>query len=173
MRKYRSSVICSHLLFFLMQKCINLTLETPLWNLAGWKCWQNYMNLSSASKYYVALIPDQHSYSKTLWHAVLDLFVLKSLCDFQQTSVHECSVLSTEGEREKRFPKPELEIRFTPLKPDRLKVIRPGDDESVTVKIKRTARKRKSAEIEVCVDAHRIRKMFSLYVFFRVVITCL
>ncbi|MCI4384168.1 hypothetical protein PGIGA_G00035750 [Pangasianodon gigas] len=91
---------------------------------------------------------------------VLNLFVLKSLCDdFQQTSVHESSVLSTEGEREKRFPKPELEISFTPLKPDRLNIRRPGDDESVTVKIKRTARKRKSAEIESSVESENRKNM--------------
>ncbi|XP_060795753.1 kinesin-like protein KIF20B isoform X2 [Neoarius graeffei] len=75
------------------------------------------------------------------------------------TSVHECSVLSTEGEREKRFPKPELEIRFTPLKPDRLNVCRPGDDESITVKIKRTARKRKSAEIENSIESENRKNM--------------
>ncbi|XP_034165332.2 kinesin-like protein KIF20B isoform X1 [Pangasianodon hypophthalmus] len=76
-----------------------------------------------------------------------------------QTSVHESSVLSTEGEREKRFPKPELEISFTPLKPDRLNIRRPGDDESVTVKIKRTARKRKSAEIENSVESENRKNM--------------
>ncbi|XP_053495871.1 kinesin-like protein KIF20B isoform X3 [Ictalurus furcatus] len=76
-----------------------------------------------------------------------------------QTSVHEASVLSTESEREKRFPKPELEISFTPLKPDRLNVRRPGDDESVTVKIKRTARKRKSAEMENSVESENRKNM--------------
>ncbi|XP_060716760.1 kinesin-like protein KIF20A isoform X1 [Tachysurus vachellii] len=63
-----------------------------------------------------------------------------------QPSVHETSVLSTMDEKEKRFPKPEVEISFSPLKPDRLNICRPGDDETVTVKIKRTARKRKSVE---------------------------
>ncbi|XP_047673502.1 kinesin-like protein KIF20A isoform X2 [Tachysurus fulvidraco] len=63
-----------------------------------------------------------------------------------QTSVHETSVLSTMDEKEKRFPKPEVEISFSPLKPDRLNICRPGDDEPVTVKIKRTARKRKTVE---------------------------
>lgn len=109
-----------------------------------------------------------HILRHTLTHAVPDLFVLKSLCDcFQQTSVHESSVLSTDSEREKRFPKPELEISFTPLKPDRLNVRKPGDDQSVTVKLKRTGRKRKSAEIEVCVS------VFSLEIVFPVVSTCM
>ncbi|XP_017339812.1 kinesin-like protein KIF20B isoform X3 [Ictalurus punctatus] len=75
------------------------------------------------------------------------------------TSVHEASVLSTKSEREKRFPKPELEISFTPLKPDRLNIRRPGDDESVTVKIKRTARKRKSAEMENSVESENRKNM--------------
>lgn len=89
----------------------------------------------------------------------MQCWICLSLCgDFQQTSAHESSVLSTKSEKDKRFPKPELEISFTPLKPDRLNVRRPGDDESVTVKIKRTARKRKSAEIKVCVRGHKIRK---------------
>ncbi|XP_053367370.1 kinesin-like protein KIF20B isoform X2 [Clarias gariepinus] len=76
-----------------------------------------------------------------------------------QTSVHESSVVSTEGEREKRFPKPELEISFTPLKPDRMKVRRPGDNEAVTVKITRTARKRKSVEIENGVESENRKNM--------------
>ncbi|XP_046710698.1 kinesin-like protein KIF20B isoform X2 [Silurus meridionalis] len=74
-------------------------------------------------------------------------------------SVHESSVLSTESEKEKRFPKPELEISFTPLKPDRLNVRRPGDEESVTVKIKRTARKRKSTEIENLLESENRKNM--------------
>ncbi|XP_046710696.1 kinesin-like protein KIF20B isoform X1 [Silurus meridionalis] len=76
-----------------------------------------------------------------------------------QPSVHESSVLSTESEKEKRFPKPELEISFTPLKPDRLNVRRPGDEESVTVKIKRTARKRKSTEIENLLESENRKNM--------------
>ncbi|KAL7869066.1 hypothetical protein AOLI_G00130540 [Acnodon oligacanthus] len=70
------------------------------------------------------------------------------------------SVLSMESEREdKRFPKPQLEISFTPLKPDRVNVRRPGDEESVTVKIRRTARKRKSAEMEKSVESENRRNL--------------
>ncbi|KAK3559427.1 hypothetical protein QTP86_013498 [Hemibagrus guttatus] len=76
-----------------------------------------------------------------------------------QTSVHQSSVLSIMGEKEKRFPKPEVEISFTPLKPDRLNVRRPGDDEPVTIKIKRTARKRKSAEIENALESENRKNM--------------
>ncbi|XP_076142338.1 kinesin-like protein KIF20B isoform X2 [Alosa pseudoharengus] len=63
-------------------------------------------------------------------------------------SVLESSQISTETGRRSRFPRPELEISFSPLQPDRLALRRQGDDEAVTVKIKRSARKRKSTDIE-------------------------
>ncbi|XP_041920718.1 kinesin-like protein KIF20B isoform X2 [Alosa sapidissima] len=63
-------------------------------------------------------------------------------------SVLESSEISTETGRRSRFPRPELEISFSPLQPDRLALRRQGDDEAVTVKIKRSARKRKSTDIE-------------------------
>ncbi|TRY89392.1 hypothetical protein DNTS_024128, partial [Danionella cerebrum] len=52
------------------------------------------------------------------------------------------------GVLEQRFPKPELEISFTPLKPNLLNVRKPGEEESVTIKLRRSARKRKSHRIE-------------------------
>ncbi|KAI4892352.1 hypothetical protein NFI96_018664 [Prochilodus magdalenae] len=76
------------------------------------------------------------------------------------TAAQDSSVLSTDTEREdKRFPKPQLEISFTPLKPDRVNVRRPGDEESVTVKIRRTARKRKSAEMEKSVESENRKNL--------------
>ncbi|XP_062859907.1 kinesin-like protein KIF20B [Trichomycterus rosablanca] len=75
------------------------------------------------------------------------------------TTVQNSSILSTDSERDKRFPKPELEITFTPLKPNHLNVRRPGNEESVTVKIKRTGRKRKSAEIENSVESENSKNM--------------
>lgn len=60
----KTSGFSNSVFIFLLHKCVNLTLEIPVWNLADWKYWQDYVNLSSANKYYVALIPDQHSYSK-------------------------------------------------------------------------------------------------------------
>lgn len=65
-------------------------------------------------------------------------------------AVLDASVLSTKSLREERFPKPELEISFTPLKPDRVNVRKPGEEGSVTIKLRRTARKRKSPELQVC-----------------------
>ncbi|XP_027862783.1 kinesin-like protein KIF20B isoform X26 [Xiphophorus couchianus] len=63
-------------------------------------------------------------------------------------SVLESSEVSTETGRTSRFPRPELEISFSPLQPNRLALRRQGDDSAVTVKISRTGRKRKSGEME-------------------------
>nr|XP_045009561.1 kinesin-like protein KIF20B isoform X3 [Jaculus jaculus] len=57
-----------------------------------------------------------------------------------------CEV-STENVQSTRFPKPELEIQFTPLRPNKMSVKRPGCATPVTVKISK-ARKRKSNEME-------------------------
>ncbi|XP_036294415.1 kinesin-like protein KIF20B isoform X9 [Pipistrellus kuhlii] len=57
-----------------------------------------------------------------------------------------CEV-STENNQTTRFPKPELEIQFTPLKPNRMAVKHPGCTLPVTVKISKS-RKRKSNEME-------------------------
>ncbi len=61
--------------------------------------------------------------------------------------VLDSSEISTETGRRSRFPRPELEISFSPLKPDRFALKRQGED-SVTVKISRPTRKRKSGEME-------------------------
>ncbi|CAO2585274.1 Kinesin-like protein KIF20B [Lemmus lemmus] len=57
-----------------------------------------------------------------------------------------CEV-STENVQSTRFPKPELEIQFTPLQPNRMAVKHPGCATPVTIKIPK-ARKRKSNEME-------------------------
>ncbi|XP_051579495.1 kinesin-like protein KIF20B isoform X2 [Myxocyprinus asiaticus] len=62
--------------------------------------------------------------------------------------VLDSSEISTETGRRSRFPRPELEISFSPLKPDQFALKRQGEDSSVTVKISRHARKRKSGEME-------------------------
>ncbi|XP_061546729.1 kinesin-like protein KIF20B isoform X3 [Phycodurus eques] len=63
-------------------------------------------------------------------------------------SVLESSQISTENGRAERFPQPELEISFSPLRPDRVALRRPGEPGAVTVKITRSARKRTSAEMD-------------------------
>ncbi|XP_041646285.1 kinesin-like protein KIF20B [Cheilinus undulatus] len=63
-------------------------------------------------------------------------------------SVLESSEISTENGRTSRFPRPELEISFSPLQPNRMALRRQGEENAVTVKITRSARKRKSGEME-------------------------
>uniref|UniRef100_A0A3P9IH86 Kinesin family member 20Ba n=1 Tax=Oryzias latipes TaxID=8090 RepID=A0A3P9IH86_ORYLA len=63
-------------------------------------------------------------------------------------SVLDSSEISTENGRSSRFPRPELEISFSPLQPNRMALRRQGEESAVTVKITRTARKRKSGEME-------------------------
>ncbi|CAL8297938.1 unnamed protein product [Merluccius merluccius] len=63
-------------------------------------------------------------------------------------SVLESSQISTENGRRSRFPKPEMEISFSPLQPNRLALRRQGETDSVTVKITRPARKRTSTELQ-------------------------
>ncbi|GAB1302353.1 Kinesin-like protein KIF20B [Apodemus speciosus] len=57
-----------------------------------------------------------------------------------------CDV-STENVQSTRFPKPELEIQFTPLQPNKMAVKHPGCATPVTIKIPK-ARKRKSGDVE-------------------------
>ena len=65
----------------------------------------------------------------------------------------DSSQISTENGRTSRFPKPELEISFSPLQPNRMALRRQGQDE-VTVKITRSARKRKSTEPDKVLVSH-------------------
>ncbi|XP_034040947.1 kinesin-like protein KIF20B [Thalassophryne amazonica] len=62
-------------------------------------------------------------------------------------SVLDASEISTENGRTSRFPQPEMEISFSPLQPNRMALRRQGEDSSVTVKLNRPSRKRKSAEL--------------------------
>ncbi|XP_056624550.1 kinesin-like protein KIF20B isoform X2 [Triplophysa dalaica] len=71
--------------------------------------------------------------------------------------VLDSSVISTETGRRSRFPRPEMEISFSPLQPDRFDLKRQGEDSAVTVKIPRT-RKRKSGEmVKDGVESENIR----------------
>ncbi|XP_067368029.1 kinesin-like protein KIF20B isoform X4 [Channa argus] len=63
-------------------------------------------------------------------------------------SVLDSSEISTENGKTSRFPQPELEISFSPLQPNRMALRRQGEENTVTVKITRSARKRKSGEME-------------------------
>ncbi|XP_031246011.1 kinesin-like protein KIF20B isoform X2 [Mastomys coucha] len=71
-----------------------------------------------------------------------------------------CEV-STENVQSTRFPKPELEIQFTPLQPNKMAVKHPGCATPVTIKIPK-ARKRKSGEVEEVFLCPSSKKTYSL-----------
>ncbi|XP_075113777.1 kinesin-like protein KIF20B [Leptodactylus fuscus] len=72
--------------------------------------------------------------------------------------VLDSSMISTENGRTSRFPKPQMEIRLSPLKPNKMEVKHHGDDSPVTVKISRPSRKRKSTDMEQDVVKSENRK---------------
>uniref|UniRef100_A0A8C4VZR5 Kinesin family member 20B n=1 Tax=Gopherus evgoodei TaxID=1825980 RepID=A0A8C4VZR5_9SAUR len=68
-------------------------------------------------------------------------------CDHSDT-VLDSSEVSTENGKGSRFPKPEMEIQFTPLHPNKMEVKHQGSASPVTVKMPKTRRKRKSNELD-------------------------
>ncbi|NWI19085.1 KI20B protein, partial [Crypturellus soui] len=62
--------------------------------------------------------------------------------------VLDSSEVSTENGRTSRFPKPEMEIQFTPLQPNKIEVKHQGNTLPVTVKMLNPRRKRKSEEMD-------------------------
>ncbi|KFQ77663.1 Kinesin-like KIF20B [Phaethon lepturus] len=62
--------------------------------------------------------------------------------------VLDSSEVSTENGKTSRFPKPEMEIQFTPLQPNRMEVKHQGSTLPVTVKMLKPRKKRKSEEMD-------------------------
>ncbi|NXW92385.1 KI20B protein, partial [Alopecoenas beccarii] len=56
--------------------------------------------------------------------------------------------VSTENGKTSRFPKPEMEIQFTPLQPNKMEVKHEGSTLPVTVKMLKPRKKRKSEEMD-------------------------
>ncbi|NWW73155.1 KI20B protein, partial [Climacteris rufus] len=61
--------------------------------------------------------------------------------------VLDSTEVSTEDGKTSRFPKPEMEIQFTPLQPNKMEVKHQGSPLPVTVKMLKPRRKRKSVEM--------------------------
>ncbi|XP_064286890.1 kinesin-like protein KIF20B isoform X2 [Passer domesticus] len=61
--------------------------------------------------------------------------------------VLDSTEVSTEEGKTSRFPKPEMEIQFTPLQPHKMEVKHQGSTSPVTVKMLKPRRKRKSVEM--------------------------
>ncbi|KFP07175.1 Kinesin-like KIF20B, partial [Calypte anna] len=62
--------------------------------------------------------------------------------------VLDSSEVSTENGKTSRFPKPEMEIQFTPLQPNQVEVKHQGSTLPVTVRMPRQRQKRKSEEMD-------------------------
>ncbi|XP_061315169.1 kinesin-like protein KIF20B isoform X1 [Pezoporus flaviventris] len=62
--------------------------------------------------------------------------------------VLDSSEVSTENGKTDRFPKPEMEIQFTPLQPSKMEVKHQGSSIPVTVKMLKPRKKRKSEEMD-------------------------
>ncbi|NWX79414.1 KI20B protein, partial [Alca torda] len=62
--------------------------------------------------------------------------------------VLDSSEVSTENGKTGRFPKPEMEIQFTPLQPNKIEVKHQGSTLPVTVKMLKPRKKRKSEEMD-------------------------
>jgi len=61
--------------------------------------------------------------------------------------VLDSSEVSTENGKTSRFPKPEMEIQFTPLEPNKMEVKHQGSALPVRVKMPKSRKKRKSEEV--------------------------
>ncbi|NWR50533.1 KI20B protein, partial [Regulus satrapa] len=61
--------------------------------------------------------------------------------------VLDSTEVSTDDGKTSRFPKPEMEIQFTPLQPHKMEVKHQGSTSPVTVKMLKPRRKRKSVEM--------------------------
>ncbi|NXN29625.1 KI20B protein, partial [Nycticryphes semicollaris] len=70
-----------------------------------------------------------------------------SLQDHSEIVLDSCEV-STENGETSRFPKPEMEIQFTPLQPNKVEVKHQGSTSPVTVKMIKPRKKRKSEEMD-------------------------
>ncbi|KAM6415537.1 kinesin-like protein KIF20B [Rhynochetos jubatus] len=71
-----------------------------------------------------------------------------SLSEDYSAIVLDSSEVSTESGKTSRFPKPEMEIQFTPLQPNKMEVKHQGSPLPVTVKMLKPRKKRKSEEMD-------------------------
>ncbi|XP_043569080.1 kinesin-like protein KIF20B [Chiloscyllium plagiosum] len=72
-------------------------------------------------------------------------------------TVLDSSEVSTEnGEKTSRFPKPQLEIQFTPLQPNKISV-KESSGNLITMKVPKSTRKRKSSALEEKIDCENLK----------------
>uniref|UniRef100_A0A670HN26 Kinesin family member 20B n=1 Tax=Podarcis muralis TaxID=64176 RepID=A0A670HN26_PODMU len=89
---------------------------------------------------------------------------MDNLCDYKldqsDTILDSCEV-SSESSQASRFPKPEMEIQFTPLQPNKMEVKHQGSSATVTIKVPK-ARKRKSSAMDETAPDGSPRKDYPL-----------
>ncbi|XP_048362553.1 kinesin-like protein KIF20B isoform X2 [Sphaerodactylus townsendi] len=71
---------------------------------------------------------------------------VEDIQDQSEIILDSCEV-SSENDKASRFPKPEMEIHFTPLQPNKMEVKHQGSPSTVTIKVPK-ARKRKSSAMD-------------------------
>ncbi|XP_074713547.1 kinesin-like protein KIF20B [Strix uralensis] len=76
--------------------------------------------------------------------------------------VLDSSEVSTESGNTSRFPKPEMEIQFTPLEPDKMEVKHQGSTLPATVKVLKPRKKRTSEERDEMSSTQKKRKEYPL-----------
>ncbi|KAH0623595.1 hypothetical protein JD844_006518 [Phrynosoma platyrhinos] len=74
-------------------------------------------------------------------------YIILLLPQDQSDSILDSCEVSSENNQTSRFPKPEMEIQFTPLQPNKMEVKHQGSPSSVTIKVPK-ARKRKSSALD-------------------------
>ncbi|XP_033005127.1 kinesin-like protein KIF20B [Lacerta agilis] len=99
----------------------------------------NIRRVSSEKSTTMSPIPKEEAESK-----------MDNLCDYKldqsDTILDSCEV-SSESSQASRFPKPEMEIQFTPLQPNKIEVKHQGNSATVTIKVP-NVRKRKSSAMD-------------------------
>ncbi|XP_015283747.1 PREDICTED: kinesin-like protein KIF20B [Gekko japonicus] len=81
---------------------------------------------------------------------------VEDIQDQSEIILDSCEV-SSENDVTSRFPKPEMEIHFTPLQPNKMEVKHQGSPSSVTIKVPK-ARKRKSSTMDESSILSSLRK---------------
>ncbi|NXV00844.1 KI20B protein, partial [Cettia cetti] len=87
------------------------------------------------------------SVNKEVFSLKLVLLQLLGLLQDHSEIVLDSTEVSTEDGKTSRFPKPEMEIQFTPLQPHKMEVKHQGSTSPVTVKMLKPRRKRKSVDM--------------------------
>ncbi|NWI42810.1 KI20B protein, partial [Picathartes gymnocephalus] len=82
-----------------------------------------------------------------LWEIFSGFLTIAIYLQDHSEIVLDSTEVSTEDGKTSRFPKPEMEIQFTPLQPHKMEVKRQGSTSPVTVKMLKPRRKRKSVEM--------------------------